>query len=103
MKCQFKTATDGVAGGYIYQCQPWMKTTLRKLHQRKGYCTDVLAVADLGGRTRRAPPLRSKIFLISCSFFENLTKSYVGAPLEGWRPLLQGILDPPLIGFIKRL
>ena len=44
-----------------------------------------------------APPLRPKIFSISCSFSENLTKSYVGAPTpEGRRPLLQGILDPPL-------
>ena len=57
------------------------------------------SVADLvGGRTQRAPPPpRPKIFLISCSFSENLTKSYVGAPPEGQRPLLQGILDPPLI------
>ena len=43
------------------------------------------SVADLGG-----------IFSISCSFSQNLAKSYVGAPLEGWRPLLRGILDLPL-------
>ena len=49
-------------------------------------------MADLGG-----PPHLPKIFLISWSFSENLTKSYVGAPLEGRRPLLQGILDPPLV------
>ena len=49
-----------------------------------------------GGRARRAPLLRPKIFSISCSFSQNLAKSYVGAPLEGWRPLLRGILDPPL-------
>ena len=57
-----------------------------------------IAVADLGGRTRRAKysPLRPKIFSISCSFSQNLAKSYVGAPPEGWRPLLRGILDPPL-------
>ena len=29
-------------------------------------------------------------------FFGNLAKSDVGALLEGWRPLLRGILDPPL-------
>ena len=54
-------------------------------------------VADLGGRTRRPPsPVRPNIFSISCSFSQNLAKSYVGAPLEDWRPLLRGILDPPL-------
>ena len=44
------------------------------------------------------PPLppRPKIFSISCSFWENLTKLYVGVPLECQHPLLQGILDPPL-------
>ena len=44
-----------------------------------------------------SPLLRPKMFSISCSFSENLAKSYVGAPsLKGWRPLLQGILDLPL-------
>ena len=43
------------------------------------------------------PPLRTKIFLISCSFSEILANLYAGAPvLEGWRPLLWGIPDPPL-------
>ena len=56
---------------------------------------EVHAVADLGGRPGARPP-RPKIFLISCSFSENLTKLYVGAPLEGQRPLLQEILDPHL-------
>ena len=51
-----------------------------------------MTVADLRG----APPLQTKIFSISCSFSENLAKSYVRAPLESWRPLLWGILDPPL-------
>ena len=42
-------------------------------------------------------PLRPKVFSFSCSFWENLAKSYVGTPLsEGWRPLLRGILDLPL-------
>ena len=44
-------------------------------------------------------PLRSKIFLFSCSFWGNLANLYVGAPLEDWRPLLWGILDPPLMTF----
>ena len=42
------------------------------------------------------PAPRPKIFLISYSFLENLAKSYAGAPSPGWRPLLRGILDPPL-------
>ena len=46
-----------------------------------------------GGAPGASPP-RPKIFSISCSFSQNLVKSYVGAPLEGWRPLLRGILDP---------
>ena len=49
------------------------------------------------------PPPSPKFFSISCSFSEN---SYVGVPfLEGWRPFLQGILDPPLvvINYVKQL
>ena len=38
-----------------------------------------------------------QILLISCSFWENLAKSYVGVPLEGWRPHLRETLDPPLL------
>ena len=45
-----------------------------------------LSVADLGGREGRSFPLQ--ILSISCSFWENLAKSYVDAPLEGWRPTL---------------
>ena len=56
------------------------------------YSLVVVAVADSRGV---APPPRPKIFSILCSFSENLAKPYVGPP-EGWRPLLQGILDPPL-------
>ena len=37
-----------------------------------------------------------QILSISCSFGENLAKSYVVAPLENWRPHLGEILDPPL-------
>ena len=29
-------------------------------------------------------------------FFENSTKSYVGIPMDGRYPLIQGILDPSL-------
>ena len=50
-----------------------------------------------GGVPPAHPPLRPKIFSISCRFWENVTKSYIGVPLEGQRPLLQGILDLPLL------
>ena len=56
----------------------------------------IISGGSKGGAPGARPP-RPKIFSISCSFSEKLAKSYVGAPLEGWRPLLQGILDPPLI------
>ena len=50
----------------------------------------VISVADLGGRRGRTPPppLGTQILLISCSFRENVAKSYVGAP--------PGELAPPL-------
>ena len=49
-----------------------------------------------GGCSRCMPPW-TKIFLISCSFLENLANLYAAAPLlEGWHPLLWGVLDPPL-------
>ena len=41
-------------------------------------------------------PLLTKIFLISCSFWENPANLYVSTPPEGWRPLLRRILYPPL-------
>ena len=44
----------------------------------------------------RTPP-GAQILSISCSFWENLTKTYVGAPLGSWRPILGEILDLPLI------
>ena len=57
-----------------------------------------------GGSKRGAPPpLRPKIFSISCSFLENLTYSYVGAPRrvgapsyrESWiRPWYRGKRPP---------
>ena len=42
-------------------------------------CTPHLQWQIQGGRPRRQPLLRPKIFSISCSFSENLAKSYVGA------------------------
>ena len=53
-------------------------------------------MADLHSKILDARP-QVQILLISCSFWENLAKSYVGVPLEGWRPHLREILDPPLL------
>ena len=50
------------------------------------------ALADLEGLLWDVPPLQTKMFLISCSFLVNSAKSYVSAPHEGRRPLLQRIL-----------
>ena len=55
------------------------------------------AVADPRGGAPGACPPWTKIFLISCSFLENLANLYAPAPLlEGWHPLLWGVLDLPL-------
>ena len=61
-----------------------------------GFMLDVITV-DLRGVPRCLPPLRPKMFSISCSFGVNFTKSYVGAPSWRMAPLLRGILDPPLV------
>ena len=70
-------------GVYIWKIvqTPWMQTSGR----------------SKGALPARAPPLRPKIFAISCSFLENFGKIVGWRPLlEGWRPLLREILDPPL-------
>ena len=54
------------------------------------------AVADLRGAQGMHAPMGAQILSISCSFWENMAKSYVGAPLWSWYPLLVEILDPPL-------
>ena len=50
-----------------------------------------------GGHEGRASP-GVQILSISCSFWENLAKSYVDGhpPMEGWCPNLGKILNPPL-------
>ena len=52
-------------------------------------------VADLHSKILDAPG--SKFFQFLAVFLENFAKWYVGAPLEGWRPPLQRILDYPII------
>ena len=44
----------------------------------------------------RRPQLWPKIFSISCSFWKILQNDMLAPPLEGWCPLLWGILDPSL-------
>ena len=46
---------------------------------------------------REAPSPMAQNVLNFMQIWENLTKSYVGIPPEGWCPLLQGILDLPLL------
>ena len=53
-----------------------------------------LRSANDDGSKEGAPhthPSQPKIFAIACSFLENFGK------IVGWRPLLRGILDPPLL------
>ena len=59
------------------------------------------AVADLRGREGRSPPRGSKFFQFHAVFGKIWQKSYVGAPLGSWRPLLGEILDPPLEGVFR--
>ena len=51
------------------------------------------SVVDLGGR----PPPYGPKFSQFHAVFRKIWQNYMLAPPEGWRPLLQGILDPPLI------
>ena len=54
-----------------------------------------IAVADLRGR----PPPTDQNFLDFMQFFGKFDKIVCWRPLEGWAPLLRGILDPPLHSF----
>ena len=39
-----------------------------------------------GGSKGACAPVRTKLFLISCSFWGNLANLYVSVPPQGWRP-----------------
>ena len=56
----------------------------------------VISGGSKGARGTRAI-LGAQTLSISCGLWENLAKSYVGAPLGSWRPLLGEILDQPLV------
>ena len=55
------------------------------------------SVVDLRGAQGTRTPRGYKILSNSCSFGENLAKSYVGGPLERWCRHLEEILNPPLL------
>ena len=59
-----------------------------------------MAVADLHSKIldARPPPLGVQILSISCSFWGNLARLYVGAPPGELAPPLGEIPDPPLHG-----
>ena len=50
-------------------------------------CTCECSAGSKGGARDACPP-GAQILSISCSFGENLAKSFVGAPLGSWRPHL---------------
>ena len=72
-----------------------MTTTMHSIYPSHDIRRETAILSS--GRFRGAPPLRSKIFSISCSFSQNLAKSYVGALPGGLAPPPTGILDPPLL------
>ena len=61
----------------------FLKTSIEVPPRAKQLCVQIDAVADLRGRYSLCPPPRPRIFLISCSFWENLANSYVVAPSYG--------------------
>ena len=65
--------------GYHEKCTCDSVVELEPLAREKLKTVSLLS-GGFRGRPRRVPPLRPKIFLISCSFSQNLAKSYVGAP-----------------------
>ena len=74
----------------------WTFTTLEDFE----FCVQLQcerAVADLGGRPGAPPMIQN--FLNFMQFFAEIGKIICWRPLEGWRPLLRGILDPPLLSF----
>ena len=69
----------------------------RNVHRTESIHMDQMFIKPAQWRIYGGGALPPKIFSISCSFSQNLANSYVGASLEGWRPLLRGILDLPLL------
>ena len=60
------------------------------LESKQSKCVNQLRIQ--GG----APPPTDQNFLNFMQFLGNPANLCVGAPPRGWRPLLQGILYPPL-------
>ena len=77
-----------------WDTHPWADTPLGRHPTRAD-----TPVADLRGARGMHAPLGAQILSMSCSFWENMAKSYVGAPVPptgSWHPLIGEILDPPL-------
>ena len=67
------------------------------LHTRIPVCVCPWVASFSSGRSTPSPPLRTKIFVISCSFLGKSGKFVCWHPLlKGWRPLQREILDPSL-------
>ena len=54
-------------------------------------------MADLGGAPGARPRYGPNISQFHATFCKIWQNHMLAAPLEGWRPLLRGILDPPLL------
>ena len=75
---------------------------LKPFHENKVYLHDHWRIWGRG-RTRLVSPLQPEIFLISCSFSENLAISYVDAPRTVGTPYYGESNDPPLMTEYIRL
>ena len=80
-------------GKYIRKHSSRMRTA--RFSSSRGGSAQPHAVADLGDLG--APPPTAQNFLNFMQFFRKIWQNHMLAPpLEGWRPLLRRILDPPL-------
>ena len=70
-------------------------------HLARQFCIKPIAVADLGGAGGAHPPYGPKFSQFHAVFQKTWQFRMLVPPLDGWSPLLRGILDPPLyIGFL---
>ena len=93
ISCRYTTSEK-----YFPICVTRMANQRRVYSKRQRAALNLTAVtmslADLGGREGRMPPLGVQILSISCSFRGKF--GVFTPPLEGSRPPLGKILDPPL-------
>ena len=66
-------------------------------------CYEDFLVTDLGGHSRCVPPPHGPKFSQFHAVFCKIWQNHMLAPLlEGWRPLLREILDPPLLPYSQQ-